>query len=70
MYSFGTVLLYRLDTWHRGAEVNPGKTRFVMNLLWKKKDAHRIGYWNRGWAVSMYYLDYRLERLIATSSIK
>ena len=34
----GDILFYRLDLWHRGTPVKNGKVRFVMNLLWKKKE--------------------------------
>ncbi len=31
-YNFGTVLLYRHDTWHRGTPLKPGALRTVLNL--------------------------------------
>ena len=52
---FGDVLFYRLDTWHRGTPVKSGKIRFVMNLLWKKKECFWINNWNPGWTKKMYH---------------
>ncbi len=66
---FGTVLFYRLDTWHRGAPVKPGKVRYVSNYAWKKKDAKFIDFWNKGWAVSMMYEDERMEKIIANATL-
>ena len=51
----GDVLLYRLDVWHRGTPVFPGKVRYVHNLLWKRRDAHGMCLWNSGWTQKMYY---------------
>lgn len=49
----GDVLLYRLDTWHRGTPVYPGKVRYVHNLLWAK-DSSGIQQWNPGFTRAMY----------------
>jgi ectoine hydroxylase-related dioxygenase (phytanoyl-CoA dioxygenase family) len=51
----GDILFYRLDLWHRGTPVNKGEIRFVVNLLWKKKECFWINCWNPGWTKKMYY---------------
>jgi hypothetical protein len=51
-YKIGTILIYRLDLWHRGTPLNKDKDRAVVNLLFKKSDAKHITSWHRGWAVS------------------
>lgn len=51
----GDILFYRLDIWHRGTPVKKGQVRFVMNLLWKKKECFWINCWNPGWTKKMYY---------------
>ncbi len=51
----GDILFYRLDSWHRGTPVKKGKVRFVINLLWKKKECYWINCWNPGWTKNMYY---------------
>jgi ectoine hydroxylase-related dioxygenase (phytanoyl-CoA dioxygenase family) len=53
--NFGDILFYRLDLWHRGTPVKNNKVRFVMNLLWKKKECFWINYWSPGWTKNMYY---------------
>ena len=35
-YRFGSVLLYRHDTWHRGRPVKPGTLRLAQNLTFTK----------------------------------
>lgn len=52
----GTVLLYRLDTWHRGAPMRAGAstTRRVVNMLLRRADAEWITDWNQGVARSVY----------------
>ena len=57
----GDILFYRLDLWHRGTPVNKGEIRFVINLLWKKKECFWINCWNAGWSRKMY--DGHVERL-------
>ena len=64
--NFGDILLYRLDLWHRGTPVKQGKIRFVMNLLYKKKDAFSINCWNPGWTKKMYYGE--IEKFITNIS--
>jgi hypothetical protein len=44
----GTVLFYRLDTWHRGTPVREGKQRLVHNLVFKKCGCDWINSWNTG----------------------
>lgn len=51
----GDILFYRLDLWHRGTPVKKNKTRFVINLLYKKKECFWINNWNHGWTKKMYY---------------
>ena len=53
--NIGDILFYRLDTWHRGTPVKNNKIRFVVNLLWKKKECTWINCWNPGWTKNMYY---------------
>ena len=62
----GDVLFYRLDLWHRGTPVNEGKTRFLSNLLYKKRDCYWINTWNSSFSKKMYY-GY-LERFIENLS--
>ena len=61
-FRIGDVLMYRLNTWHRGTPVLPGKVRYTHNLLFKRADNTDIQIWNRGMAQSMYRGD--LERFI------
>lgn len=51
----GDVLFYRHDLWHRGTPVKPGKTRRVMNIAFKKTEAHHIYTWCQGFARKNYY---------------
>ena len=51
----GDVLLYRLDVWHRGTPVYPHHVRRVLNLIFKRADAHHIYTWNAGFARRNYY---------------
>lgn len=51
----GDILFYRLDLWHRGTPVKEGKVRFVMSLVFKKKECFWINQWNSGWTKKMYY---------------
>ena len=60
--SSGDVLFYRMDVWHRGTPVFPGKIRFVTNLVFKRRDCFWIHQWNTGWTRKMYYG--HLERMI------
>lgn len=53
-YKKGTVLLYRLDVWHRGTPMKSGSSRIVMNLAYKKASHHWLTCWEEGYAVSAY----------------
>ena len=63
-FHLGDVLLYRLDTWHRGTPVKTGKVRYTHNLLWKRADNTDIQVWNKGITQSMY--SGKLERFIGS----
>lgn len=58
----GDVLIYRLDTWHRGTPVYPGKVRYTHNLLYKRASNTDIQNWNPGITRAMY--SGKLERFI------
>lgn len=60
----GDVLLYGLDTWHRGAPVLPGQVRYTHNLMWSTPSSD-VQQWNRGFLQKMYYSDF--ERFISAS---
>lgn len=62
----GDILFYRLDLWHRGTPVKEGQVRFVMNLVFKRKECFWINQWNPGWTKKMYYGG--IERLFAYMS--
>ena len=64
MFSRGDVLMYRLNTWHRGTPVHPGHVRYTHNLLFKRADNKDIQIWNRGFTQKMY--SDHLERFIGT----
>lgn len=51
----GDVLFYRHDVWHRGTPVHPGKTRRVLNLVFKKPECHHIYQWGPGYARGNYH---------------
>ena len=53
--NIGDILFYRLDLWHRGTPVKKDKTRFVINLVYKKKECFWLNIWNPGWTKKMYY---------------
>lgn len=67
-YQFGSVLLYRHDTWHRGTPLKPGAMRLVHNLTFKRADAEWVNVLHPGWSWSMYRRDQLMEKLIASSS--
>lgn len=69
-YKFGTVLLYRHDTWHRGTELKPGCLRIVVNLTFRKAQSEWISTLHQGWSWSMYRRTLQLERLIASASVE
>tara|TARA_Y100001970_G_scaffold26886_1_gene32510 strand:+ start:1596 stop:2549 length:954 start_codon:yes stop_codon:yes gene_type:complete len=51
----GSVLFYRLDTWHRGTPVKSKQIRHVMNICYKKKECNWVYNWNKGFAIKNYY---------------
>ena len=57
-YKVGTILLYRLDLWHRGTPLKNDKDRAVVNLLYKKREAAHITSWHRGWAVGFVQIEF------------
>ena len=63
-FSKGDVLMYRLNTWHRGTPVLPGQVRYTLNLVFKRADNEDIQVWNRGFTQKMY--SGRLERFIGS----
>ena len=67
-YSVGTVLFYRLDLWHRGTPVKPGKIRRVHNLGFKKASSEWITTWNKGWARKLAFKG-NVEPLYAKLSV-
>jgi len=69
-YKFGTVLLYRHDTWHRGTELKPGCLRIVVNLTYRKAQSEWISTLHQGWTWSMYRSTLQLERLVALASVE
>ena len=64
-YKRGTILFYRLDTWHRGTPVKVGAVRYAHNLVFKKAGADHITSWNHGAARAMYSLNQTMEKIIA-----
>jgi hypothetical protein len=68
-YRFGTMLLYRHDTWHRGTPLRPGTMRLAQNLTFRKAGSEWVSVLHPGWAWSMYRPGQPIERLIALSSI-
>ena len=69
-YGFGSVLLYRHDTWHRGTPLRPGALRLAQNLTFKKAASEWISVLHSGWAWSMYRPDQTAERIIARASVE
>ena len=63
-FSPGDVLIYRLNTWHRGTPVHPGQVRYTHNLIFKRTDNTEIQVWNRGFTQKMY--SGHFERFIGT----
>lgn len=68
----GTVLVYRHDVWHRGTPLTRGgdAPRLVVNLSFRRGDAH---FWNQiqqGWAWAMYRPDQSMEQLVARASVE
>jgi hypothetical protein len=50
----GTILLYRLDVYHRGTPIKEDATRIVMNLGYKKSHCSWITNWHKGWSYYNY----------------
>ena len=69
-YQFGSVLLYRHDTWHRGTPVKDGALRLVHNMTFKKAHAEWVNVLHPGWAWSMYRQDQFMEKLVARASVE
>merc|ERR1712196_365577 len=68
-YKFGSVLLYRHDTWHRGTELKPGCLRLVMNMTYRKASSEWISTLHEGWAWAMYRRSQQMEHLVARASV-
>jgi len=68
-YTKGTILFYRLDTWHRGTPVNNNKLRYIHNLVFKKKSATWILNWNYSIARSFYLPSYVAENIIINATV-
>ena len=64
-YKKGTVLVYRLDVWHRGTCMNSNKKRIVINAAYKKAGRDWLTNWEAGIATHAYD---RLWGLIPTLS--
>lgn len=69
-YTKGTVLFYRLDTWHRGTPIKEGKIRYVQNLVFKRKNADWVLNWNSSVARKMYQQNKIVEQLIVNSTVE
>ena len=68
-YRFGSVLLYRHDTWHRGRPVKPGTLRLAQNLTFTKSGREWLSPLHPGWSWSMYAQDKLMEKLIARATV-
>jgi hypothetical protein len=68
-YRFGSVLLYRHDTWHRGRPVKPDTLRLVQNLTFTKSDREWLSPLHSAWSWSMYEPDKLMEKLIAQATV-
>ena len=60
----GDVLLYRLDTIHRGTPVARGRVRYAVNLLWRRRESAHIFNWNPAFTSRNY--GGAVERFVAT----
>lgn len=69
-YRFGSVLLYRHDTWHRGQPVKPDTLRLVQNLTFVRAGNEWLNNAHVGWSWAMYRPDKMMEKLIAHASIE
>ena len=68
-YGFGSVLMYRHDTWHRGTPMRPGALRIVLNMTFRKAGRDWMGVLHNAWSWSMYRRGQVMERLIAGCSV-
>jgi len=69
-YRFGTLLLYRHDTWHRGTPLQPGCLRLVLNMTLRKAGSDWVSTLHPGWAWAMYRPSRVMERLIASATVE
>jgi len=69
-YRFGSVLLYRHDTWHRGTELKEGSLRVVMNCTYRNAQSEWVCTLHTGWSWAMYRANLQMERLLAESSVE
>jgi len=69
-FKFGSVLLYRHDTWHRGTPLKPDTMRLVLNMTFKKANRDWINVLHPGWSWSMYRPDQFMEKLVARASVE
>jgi len=68
-YNKGSVLFYRHDVWHRGRPLEEGKTRFIINVSFRRGDIDWWPSWNPGWPQFMYEENQFLEKFIVSSSV-
>lgn len=68
-YHFGSVLLYRHDTWHRGTPVKLNALRIVQNLTFKTQSNDQVNQLHTGWSWAMYQVHQPMERLLAQASV-
>jgi len=69
-YQFGSVLLYRHDTWHRGRPVKSGTLRLAQNLTFCRAGREWLTPAHSGWSWSMYEPDKLMEKLIAQATVE
>lgn len=69
LFKPGTVLLYRLDVWHRGTPLREGKLRRVANLELRRGSADWLQAWQPGWPRANYSEGRTLERIVAKGSV-
>ena len=65
----GTLLLYRHDTWHRGAPLRPNTLRIAQNLSFRSVHADWMSSLHAAWAWAMYQPGQPMERLVARASV-
>ena len=53
-YKKGSVLIYRLDVWHRGTPIKIDSRRIVINLAYKKAGRDWLTNWEAGAATNAY----------------